>query len=246
MKMYGQEYFNRHNIINLLTELSHPGAQLYLAVDVLESMRVTSVDEAVKDKISIYDSYANHTLKYAEAAGIHDIENTVKGFLCRHCAGALSLLENNPAMPLDDLMNQCSDSGIVTSAKCVFSFLYIVAVMRRVEVPSFQMLFSPYSLKRFRGVDVLPVSSDDNDYYMYFQLDLQKPTEIIGTVMGAWSVHLCLSVNNVLQYYIRIIDEECLVVDYTDSDKTIDLLNGICKGESRLFEPCSSTASRYE
>ncbi len=246
MKMYGQEFFNRHNTVSLLTALSHPGAQLYLAVDVLESMRVTSVDEAVKDKISIYDSYVNHTLKYAEIAKIHEIENIVKGFLSRHCAETSSLLEDNPDIPLDELMNQCHDSGIVTSAKCIFSFLYIVTVMRRVEVPSFQTLFSPYSLERFRGVDVLPLPSDDSGYYMYFQLDLQKTAEIIGTVMGAWSVHLCLTVGNVLQYYIRIIDEECLVVDYTDSGKTIDLLNGICKGESRLFEPCSSSASRYE
>lgn len=248
MKMYEQEYFNRHNIINLLTELSHSDTQLYLAVDVMESMRITSLEEAVKDKLSIYNCYVNHTLKYTEAAKIQDIENIVREFLCKHCTVAAAILKNNLAISLNDFMDQCSlyDPGIVTSAKCVFAFLYVVSIMKRVEVPSFQFLFSPYSLERCKGVDVIPVASTENDYYLYFQLNLQKPTEIIGTVMGAYSVHLCMfDLNHVVQYYIRMIDEECLIVDYTDNDNTIYSLNNICKGDSTLFKPCSSITSHY-
>ncbi len=242
--MYRQEYFNRHNIIDLLTALSNPDTQLYLAVDVLESMRVTSVDEAVEDKISVYNRYVNHTLKYVKAAKIRAIENIVREFLIKHCTVA----ENNPAVPLDELMNQCflHDPVTVTSAKCVFSFLYMVTIMKRIEVPSFQMLFSPYSLERFRCIDVLPVSADEKEYYMYFQLDLQKPTEIIGTVMGAYSVHLCLyDVHRGPQYYISIVDEECFIADYTDDENTLRLLNDVCKGAPYPFMSCSSAASQY-
>ena len=241
MKIYRQEYFNRNSIVGLLTELSHTGSQLYLAVDVMESMRVTSLDEAVKDKIAVYDRYANHTLKYAEIARIHETENIVRGFLLKHCAMAEAILKDDPAIPLRDLIDQCSMRypEIVTAAKCVLAFLYVAAVMKRVEVPSFMMNFSPYSLVRCRGVDVLPVSSDENKYCLYFQLDLQKPAEIIGTVMGAYCVHLCLTdLNHELQYYIRMTDEECAVADYTDNDNTIRLLNDICKGDSKSFKPC--------
>lgn len=248
MKMYEQEYFNRQNIINLLTELSHSDTQLYLAVDVMESMRITSFEEAVKDKLSIYNCYVNHTLKYTEAAKIQDIENIVREFLCKHCTVAAAILKNNLAISLNDFMDQCSlyDPRIVTSAKCVFAFLYVVSIMKRVEVPSFQFLFSPYSLERCKGVDVIPEVSTENEYYLFFKLDLQKSTEIIGAVMGAYSVHLCIfDSNNAMQYYMRIIDEVCLIVDYTDNDYIIQLLNSICERESALFKPCSSITLHY-
>ncbi len=96
MRMYRQEYFNRHITLALLDALAHPDGLSYLAVGVLESMRAASVDEALKDKLAIYDSYTSHTLRYTEAASIHEIENIVKGFLVRHWGEASSLLEDNP------------------------------------------------------------------------------------------------------------------------------------------------------
>ncbi len=42
MKMYVQEYLNRNYIIDLLAEMVDFGSQPYLAVGVLESMRVAS------------------------------------------------------------------------------------------------------------------------------------------------------------------------------------------------------------
>ncbi len=143
-------------------------------------------------------------------------------------------------------MKQCPDSEIVTSAKCVFSFLYIVTIMKRIEVPAFRTSFSTYGTDRFRGVDSLLLSAGNGWYYMYYQLDIRNQGEIVRTFLGTWSARFFLTVGNELQYYVRTIDEKYFVADFTDDDNTLDLLNDICKGESGLFESCPSAASRYE
>ena len=232
MKMYVQEYFNRNYIIDLLAEMADFGSQPYLAVGVLESMRVTFAEEAVKDKIFIYNCYVNHTLKYTEAVKIHEIENIAKKFLLRYCPDTEEVIRADPSVSLNDIIERCSlhYPELTTYAKCVFAFLYAVNLINRIEVPSFMSAFSPYRFEKFKDVGTIPSVSDKNEYYMYYQLDRENPTEILGTVMGAYSVHLCVfDSNNEIRYCIRMIDEECLVADYTDSDNTLYLLNKICK-----------------
>ena len=232
MKMYVQEYFNRNYITDLLAEMADFDSQLYLAVDVLKSMRVTSAEEAVKDKLFIYNCYVEHTLKYTEAVKIHEIENIVKKFLLKYCPDAEEVIRDDNSVSLNDILERCSlyYPKLTVSAKCVFAFLYAVNLINRIEVPSFMSSFSPYRFEKFKGVGVITSVSDKNEYYMYYQLDRENPTEILGTVMGAYSVHLCVfDSNNEIRYCIRMIDEECLVADYTDSDNTLYLLNKICK-----------------
>ena len=96
MKKFAQRNFNRRHIIDILEQLTSPNTVLYLAVNIMESMQITSVHDAIEDKLLIYDDYVNNKLKYINCAPTNRIENIMKSFLIENCPLARELsIDNN-------------------------------------------------------------------------------------------------------------------------------------------------------
>ena len=111
----------------------------------------------------------------------------------------------------------------------------MVSLGRIVAYPAFSTAFLPYSLENFRGIG--PASSNENDQFLlYFELDLRKPNEIMSVLLGADEVLLLIAnEKDSIQYCIHIVDEECCVSDYCEQCDILPLLNDAVKGDSTSF-----------
>ncbi len=237
MKRFSQKYFNRYRIIDILERLSCSNTQIYFAVSIMESLRITSVDDAIDDKLLIYNDYVNGKLKYLNAVRISSIEEIIKSFLIKNCPMTNELLQNCPDTSVKQLIEYYSHRypQIATTAKCIFSFFYVVSLGKIIAYPTFKMAFLPYSLEKFRGIGSAPSNKNDQ-FLLYFELDLQKPDEIMSVTLGADEVLLLIAnEKDSIQYCIHIEDEQCCVSDYCEECDILLLLNDVVKDDSTSF-----------
>ena len=242
MKKFAQRNFNRHHIIDILDQLSSPSTRICLAVNIMESMQITSVYEAIEDKLSIYDDYVNNRLKYSNCLPVIRIENIMKSFLIEHSPMAYELFRNNTEISVVELIESCSFKYPVevTTAKCIFYFLYIVSTMKRIMHPAVKMSFLPYDIENFIGIDKFPLL--ENEFFLYFKLDMHKKFDIMNAVMGACNVLLCLvDETGKIEYCIHMtdelssMDEICYILDYVEKKDTLRVLNSIGKDNATSF-----------
>lgn len=244
MKKFAQRNFNRRHIIDILEQLTSPNTVLYLTVNIMESMQITSVHDAIEDKLLIYDDYVNNKLKYINCVPTSRIENIMKSFLIENCPLARELSIDNNDISVTKLIERCSYEYPleVTTAKCIFSFLYIVSIIKKIMYPAVKMSFSPYSIENFIGIGKSPLSEDDNEFFLYFKLDTHIKIDIMNAVMGACDVLLCLTdQTGKFEYCIHMtdelpgMDEICYVFDYVEQKDILQVLNLICKDDVTSF-----------
>ena len=252
MKRFAQKNFNRYHIVDILRQLSSPSSELYLAVNILESMQITSVCDAVEDKLSIYDDYINNKLKYVDCVPINRIEDIMKSFLIEHCTMANELFLSNADVSAKELVERCSVEYLssATTAKCIFSFLYIVSIMKRIMHPTFKTALLPYSIENLNGIGKSPLSEDDNEFFFYFKLDVNMETYITNAVIGAFDVLLYLADDKgKIEYCVHMTDETpsmddiCYIFDYTEKKDTLRVLNHIFKDDATLFYQVNNNIS---